>query len=242
MQYVQGERGEQGCIFCLAAEPGDDEARYVLTRGERCFAILNAFPYNSGHLMVAPNHHVASLADLEEDESAGVMSLLPRWLGAVRAAYRPDGLNIGVNEGKVAGAGFARHVHVHVVPRWAADSNFMPVTADAEQFRARGMMLVADGPPAPPPSRLRRTRVRLPALSRSSSRRQVRSRWLDPRGERMPWRAGESACGRTGSARPPHTASAGAGRVSRAERRRDVRALSLDRAACRPRGWVAPAR
>jgi ATP adenylyltransferase len=107
MQYVQGERGEPGCIFCLAAEPGDDEARYVLQRGEGCFAMLNAFPYNSGHLMVAPDRHVASLADLGDDESLALMRLLQRSLGAIRAAYRPDGLNIGVNEGKVAGAGFA---------------------------------------------------------------------------------------------------------------------------------------
>ena len=130
MQYVQGERGEPGCIFCLAAEPGDDEARYVLQRGEGCFAMLNAFPYNSGHLMVSPDRHVASLADLGDDESLALMRLLQRSLGAIREAYRPDGLNIGVNEGKVAGAGFAGHVHVHVVPRWEADSNFMAVTAD----------------------------------------------------------------------------------------------------------------
>ena len=130
MQYVQGERGDDGCIFCLAAEPGDDGSRYVVHRGDGCFAMLNAFPYNSGHLMVSPDRHVASLADLDDDESLALMRLLQQALGAIRAAYRPDGLNIGVNEGKVAGAGFADHVHVHVVPRWAADSNFMAVTAD----------------------------------------------------------------------------------------------------------------
>jgi ATP adenylyltransferase len=130
MRYVQGERGDEGCIFCLAAEPGDDEGRFVLYRAARCFAMLNAFPYNSGHLMVSPLGHVASLADLDDDESLELMRLVRRGLGAVRAAYRPDGFNIGVNEGKIAGAGFAGHVHVHVVPRWEADSNFMAVTAD----------------------------------------------------------------------------------------------------------------
>jgi ATP adenylyltransferase len=130
LRYVQGERGEPGCIFCLAAEPGDDEERYVLHRDARCFAMLNAFPYNSGHLMISPDRHVASLADLDADESLALMRLVQRAIGAVRAAYRPDGLNIGVNEGKIAGAGFADHVHVHVVPRWEADSNFMAVTAD----------------------------------------------------------------------------------------------------------------
>jgi ATP adenylyltransferase len=130
LRYVQGERGDPGCIFCRAAEPGDDAARHVLARGEGCFALLNAFPYNSGHLMVSPDRHVPSLAKLDDEESLALMRLLQRALGAVRAAYRPDGLNIGVNEGKVAGAGFADHVHVHVVPRWEADSNFMAVTAD----------------------------------------------------------------------------------------------------------------
>jgi ATP adenylyltransferase len=130
LRYVQGERGDRGCIFCLAAEPGDDDERHVVARGPGCFAMLNAFPYNSGHLMVSPDRHVASLADLADEESLALMRLLQRAIRAVRAAYRPDGLNIGVNEGKVAGAGFADHVHVHVVPRWEADSNFMAVTAD----------------------------------------------------------------------------------------------------------------
>jgi ATP adenylyltransferase len=130
LRYVQGERGDRGCIFCRAAEPGDDAARHVLARGDGCFALLNAFPYNSGHLMLSPDRHVPSLAELDDEESLALMRLLRRALGAVRAAYRPDGLNIGVNEGKVAGAGFADHVHLHVVPRWEADSNFMAVTAD----------------------------------------------------------------------------------------------------------------
>jgi ATP adenylyltransferase len=92
--------------------------------------MLNAFPYNSGHLMVFPHRHVASIEDLDEDELLELMTLTRRALRAVRDAYAPDGFNLGVNEGKVAGAGFADHVHLHVVPRWAADSNFMAVTAD----------------------------------------------------------------------------------------------------------------
>jgi ATP adenylyltransferase len=130
MRYVQGERGDEGCIFCLAAEPGDDEARLVVHRGERCLVMLNAFPYNSGHLMVSPHRHVASIEDLGDDELLELMTLTRRALRAVREAYGPDGFNLGVNEGDVAGAGFAGHVHLHVVPRWAADSNFMAVTAD----------------------------------------------------------------------------------------------------------------
>jgi ATP adenylyltransferase len=130
MSYVQGERKDEGCIFCLAAESRDDEARLVLHRGQHCLVMLNAFPYNSGHLMVSPNRHVASIEDLDNDELLELMTLTQRALRAVRAEYSPDGFNLGVNEGEIAGAGFAGHVHLHVVPRWAADNNFMPVTAD----------------------------------------------------------------------------------------------------------------
>ena len=130
LRYVQGERHDVGCIFCLAARPGDDQARHIVHRGTGCFAMLNAFPYNSGYLMVSPDRHVASLVDLDDGEAAELMRELRRALRAVPAAYRRDGLNIGVNEGTVAGAGFAGHVYVHVVPRWEADSNFMAVTAE----------------------------------------------------------------------------------------------------------------
>jgi ATP adenylyltransferase len=100
------------------------------TEGERCLVMLNAFPYNSGHLMVSPNRHLASIEGLDDDELLELMTFTQRALRAVRETYAPDGYNLGVNEGEVAGAGFAGHVHLHVVPRWAADSNFMAVTAD----------------------------------------------------------------------------------------------------------------
>jgi ATP adenylyltransferase len=128
--YVQGARKEEGCIFCLAASAGEDADRYVLTRSRACFVMLNAFPYNSGHLMISPVRHVPSIEDLDDDELLELMTLTRRALGALRETYRPDGFNLGVNEGEVAGAGFAGHVHLHVVPRWAADSNFMAVTGD----------------------------------------------------------------------------------------------------------------
>jgi ATP adenylyltransferase len=129
MRYVQGDRKDEGCIFCLAAEPGE-EARLVLHRGERCLVMLNAYPYNSGHLMVSPHRHTPSIENLDDGEMLEFMSLTQRALRAVRETYAPDGFNLGVNEGEIAGAGFAGHVHLHVVPRWAADNNFMPVTAD----------------------------------------------------------------------------------------------------------------
>ncbi len=129
MRYVQGKRKDEGCIFCLAAESADDEARRVLHRGQRCLVMLNAFPYNSGHLMVAPHRHAATIENLDDDELLELMTLTRRALRVVRETYAPDGFNLGVNEGEIAGAGFAGHVHLHVVPRWAADSNFMAVTA-----------------------------------------------------------------------------------------------------------------
>ena len=131
LRYVQGERKEEGCIFCLAAErTAEERERHVLRRGERCVVMLNAFPYNSGHLMVAPVRHVPSIGALEGDELLELMAFAQRALAALRDAYHPDGFNLGINEGEVAGAGFADHVHLHVVPRWAADSNFMAVTGD----------------------------------------------------------------------------------------------------------------
>jgi ATP adenylyltransferase len=130
MSYVQSERRDEGCIFCLAAQSGDDDARLVLFRGAGCLVMLNAYPYNNGHVMVAPQRHVGSIEALDDDELLELMTLARRAQRAVRDAYAPDGFNLGVNEGETAGAGFADHVHLHVVPRWKADSNFMAVTAD----------------------------------------------------------------------------------------------------------------
>jgi ATP adenylyltransferase len=130
MRYIRGERDERGCIFCLAVEPGDDAERLVARRGARCLVMLNAFPYNSGHLMVSPHRHVPSIEDLEDDELLELMNLAQRAMRALREVYGPDGFNLGINDGAVAGAGFAGHVHLHVVPRWAADNNFMAVTGD----------------------------------------------------------------------------------------------------------------
>ena len=107
MRYVQGGRKDEGYIFCLAAAASDDEARLVLHRAERCLVMLNAFLYNSGHLMVSPLRHAASIEDLDDDELLELMTLTRRALRAVRKTYGPDGFNLGVNEGEIAGAGFA---------------------------------------------------------------------------------------------------------------------------------------
>ena len=117
------------CIFCNAAAlPHTDSL--VVARGRSAFVILNLYPYNSGHLMIVPNRHVATLAELSAEERAEVMDLTARAEVAVTEVYRPQGLNIGVNLGKAAGAGIADHLHVHVVPRWTGDTNFMSVVGN----------------------------------------------------------------------------------------------------------------
>ena len=129
MPYIRSDKSGE-CIFCAAAA-GDDAAHHVVRRGERCLAMLNAFPYASGHFMVAPSRHAATIEDVDGDELLELMLLAREGLAALRSAYRPDGFNLGINQGKVAGAGFDDHVHLHVVPRWEADSNFMAVTGNA---------------------------------------------------------------------------------------------------------------
>ena len=118
-----------GCIFCNAAAAEHDDP-LVVARGRAAFVILNLYPYNSGHLMIVPNRHVASLAELSPEERADVMDLTARAEVAVTEVYRPQGLTLGVNLGKAAGAGIADHLHVHVVPRWTGDTNFMSVVGN----------------------------------------------------------------------------------------------------------------
>jgi ATP adenylyltransferase len=108
-----------------------DEQTYVVWRGERCFALLNAFPYTSGHLMVLPKRAVAELEDLDADEQAELWDGVRAAVVALKAAYRPEGINVGINLGKAAGAGVPGHLHVHVLPRWSADTNFTTAIAEA---------------------------------------------------------------------------------------------------------------
>ncbi len=117
-----------GCLFCEAVKKSDEEA-LILYRGEKAYIIMNLYPYNTGHLMVAPYRHVAGIEDLDDDELLDLMRLVRLSLKLLRRALSPDGFNIGVNLGRVAGAGIEDHVHIHVVPRWNGDTNFMPVIA-----------------------------------------------------------------------------------------------------------------
>lgn len=129
MGYVTAEQ-PKGCIFCTKPQSGDDEANQILHRGEQVFIMLNAFPYNTGHLMIAPFRHVSDPLELEAGESSELLYGIRIALEVLRDAFSPEGFNIGVNVGHVAGAGYAEHMHVHVVPRWSGDTNFMAVTAD----------------------------------------------------------------------------------------------------------------
>jgi ATP adenylyltransferase len=129
LDYLTAPKAE-GCIFCHAAESQDDRENLVLLRGERAFMILNRFPYNNGHYMVVPYAHVPSLEDLDTPALTEMMLLLNRGLAALRQMMQPDGFNIGANLGHAAGAGIDEHVHLHAVPRWSGDTNFMPIIGD----------------------------------------------------------------------------------------------------------------
>jgi ATP adenylyltransferase len=120
LEYIKGPK-EDECIFCVRRD-------WVVAEGEHCFVMLNAYPYTNGHVMVAPYEHVDSIERLGPDALTELMTLTQRSMAAIRSAYGPDGFNLGVNQGKVAGAGVEDHVHLHVVPRWSGDTNFMPVT------------------------------------------------------------------------------------------------------------------
>jgi ATP adenylyltransferase len=116
-------------LFTRIAQSSDDEANYVVARARSCYAVLNAYPYNGGHLMVVPYRQTANFDDLTDDEMLDLMKLLRRCQHALTAVMRPQGFNVGVNLGKIAGAGIVEHLHLHIVPRWEGDVNFMAVIA-----------------------------------------------------------------------------------------------------------------
>ena len=133
MAYIEPQTAQpQGCIFCTLPAEHHDAENYILYRGALCFMMLNRYPYNNGHLMIAPYQHVASIEQLDAATLAELMADAQLALRALRQVMNPDGFNMGINEGKVAGAGFADHVHLHIVPRWNGDTSFMPVLADTK--------------------------------------------------------------------------------------------------------------
>lgn len=127
MEFIQSIR-EEGCIFCIKPTQQTDRDNLILYRGERCFILMNLYPYNNGHLMIAPYEHNHLMEDLPAETLQEIMSLAQESFKILRQEFRAEGFNLGLNEGTIAGAGIADHVHFHIVPRWAGDTNFMPIT------------------------------------------------------------------------------------------------------------------
>lgn len=129
IKYILGEK-EAACLFCRVLKEDRDAENLVLYRGTFAFVIMNLYPYNPGHLMVAPNRHVSELELLEPDEAHEIMDLTQKCVSALKQTMHPDALNSGFNQGDIAGSSIKEHLHLHIVPRWQGDNNFMPVLAD----------------------------------------------------------------------------------------------------------------
>jgi ATP adenylyltransferase len=130
--YLNETEPAPGCIFCIKAREDRDEQNLIVRRSQHCFVMLNLYPYNSGHLMVIPYEHTGDLTTLPADVGTDLFTTAQATMNAVTDAMHPTGFNLGINQGAVAGAGIVDHVHLHVVPRWAGDTNFMPVLAHAK--------------------------------------------------------------------------------------------------------------
>jgi ATP adenylyltransferase len=142
MEYIT-EEPRPGCLFCrLRDEPDDEDSRLVVARSESALVILNKFPYNPGHCLVAPAVHKAALEELTDEEMAGFMREVQRTIRVLKTSLTPDGLNVGANLGRAAGAGIPDHVHLHVVPRWNGDTNFMPVLDDVKMINEHLLVTV----------------------------------------------------------------------------------------------------
>lgn len=129
IDYILSEKGK-GCIFCDKPKENKDRENLILYRGKSHFVIMNAFPYNNGHMMVVPYRHTSTLSGWRGDELQEFLELADLCVSVLQRTMRPDGFNLGINMGEVAGAGIAEHIHLHVVPRWKGDTNFMPVLAE----------------------------------------------------------------------------------------------------------------
>lgn len=131
IKYV-GRKRRKGCIFCKVLKEKNDKKNFIVWRSRHCFVILNAFPYNNGHVMIVPNRHLKSLEDLGEEELLDINKVLIKIKSLIKKVLKPGGFNIGMNIGKVAKAGVDSHLHTHLVPRWLGDVNYMPVLADTK--------------------------------------------------------------------------------------------------------------
>ena len=130
LRYVSNAGKQDDCVFCVKPDEGDDREALIVHRGERCYVILNLYPYTSGHLMVAPYQHTSNFQECPSEQLSEMLSLAQRCQFAIEQVYRPDGFNLGMNLGRCAGAGVEHHLHLHVVPRWIGDSNFMTIVGE----------------------------------------------------------------------------------------------------------------
>ncbi|MBE0477556.1 HIT domain-containing protein [Candidatus Aerophobetes bacterium] len=131
LKYIK-EHKRENCIFCQKPQEKKDEKNYILLRGKTCFVILNTYPYNNGHVMVAPYRHIGSVEKMSYEEGAEMMGFAGKMTRLIRELMQPDGFNIGMNIGRAAGAGIEDHIHMHIVPRWVGDCNFMPILSDTK--------------------------------------------------------------------------------------------------------------
>ncbi|MCK4518823.1 MAG: HIT domain-containing protein [Candidatus Omnitrophica bacterium] len=127
-EYTKSKK-TKGCIFCLKPKSKGGKKDYIVTRGEYVFSMLNAYPYNNGHIMVAPYRHIQGLDGLKKEETSELMEMVNKSIYLLKTILKPSAFNIGINIGSIAGAGYAEHLHVHIVPRWQGDTNFMPIIA-----------------------------------------------------------------------------------------------------------------
>ena len=132
--FVTQAEKMQGCLFCNKASEKDDAKALIVHRGKHCYVILNAFPYTSGHVMVVPYQHLDEYQKLSDDAAVEMTMLSRKIEGILRRLYTPDGINLGMNIGKAAGAGVAGHIHMHVLPRWVADANFMTTIGETRML------------------------------------------------------------------------------------------------------------
>ncbi len=132
LRYVKDadKDNEDQCVFCAKPALGDDETALIVHRGKSCFVILNLYPYTNGHLMISPYEHVGRIQEIPAETTGEMLALAKLAMNRLEDVYRPQGFNVGFNQGKAAGAGVEHHIHMHVVPRWSGDTNFMPVIAD----------------------------------------------------------------------------------------------------------------
>lgn len=131
IKFIKSKK-QKGCIFCKKIKEKDDKKNYIVYRGKFCFVILNIYPYNNGHLMVVPYRHISDISKLRKEEEIELFETIKKMVKILKKTHKIQGCNIGINLGKVSGAGIEKHLHIHIVPRWLGDTNFMPIISETK--------------------------------------------------------------------------------------------------------------